>query len=67
MLVGGGRRRGRRPGALSAVVRVRLGGERGGRGEIGPWGDEREGGVGEHGTRGRPSCLAVAVVFRRSG
>ena len=59
MLVGGGRQRGTRPGAVnpsrrgsrssaamthnSAVVRVRLGRERGGRGEIGPWGDERGG------------------------
>ena len=51
----------------SAVVRVRLGRERGGRGEIGPWGDEREGDVGDDGTRGGPSCSAAAVVFRRSG
>ena len=83
MLVGGGRQRGTRPGAVnpsrrgsrssaamthnSAVVRVRLGRERGGRGEIGPWGDEREGDVGDDGTRGGPSCSAAAVVFRWSG
>ena len=51
----------------SAVVRVRLGRERGGRGEIGPWGDEREGDVRDDGTRGGPSCSTAAVVFWRSG
>ena len=84
MLVVGGRQRGSNPGAVNpsrrgsrssaatthnpTVVRVRLRRERGGWGEIGAWGDEREGDaaidVGEDVARGQGHSSSTAVVSR---
>ena len=85
MLVVGGRQRGSNPSAVNpsrrgsrssvatthnpTVVRVRFRRERGGWGEIGAWGDEREGDaaidVGEDAARGRGRSSSTVVVSRR--